>query len=186
MYSVVPCLITLLIRSAVSSVFSSRCCRCKRTFISPSSPKITTIALSNSTFSLMLSVWGTRNQGTRVDLVSCMLQYRRTHRSSQLRRGQPLRNLFFLGEDRQVFHRDSEQREAHRDDHQGDGELRPFGNIVMAHVCLKTDKADVEAVGDETEEADHRDQIQAVGREPDLLEAEQSDGNEERQTQLEP
>ena len=67
--------------------------------------------------------------------------------------------MFFLGKDRQILHRHAEQGEAHRDDHESDGEFRPFRNVVMPDVSLKADESDIEPVGDETKQRKDGGQI---------------------------
>ena len=70
--------------------------------------------------------------------------------------------MFFFGENRQVLHGHAEQGEAHRDDHQRDGELRPFRHVVMPDVSFKADEADIQAVGDESQQTDDGGQIQTA------------------------
>src|ERR1700733_6271861 len=57
---------------------------------------------------------------------------------------------------------------------------------MVSDESLKADKADVETIGDEAEQTDHRGPIEAIGREPDFFEAEQRNRDHESQHQFEP
>src|SRR5215471_2254000 len=186
MYSVVPCLITSLIRSATSNVFCSRCWRCKRTVRYPSRAKIATIALSKRMFSLALRVCVALSNRARVGSVTGMLHYRGCERNRKSRVRSVAHLHAVLREDRQVLHRHAKKCEAHRNDHQRDRELGPLGDVMMPNVGLETDQADIQAIGDKSEQADDRCQVQAMGRKPNLFKAEKNNGNEESERQFQP
>src|SRR5215471_7345938 len=151
MYSVVPCLITSLMRSATSSVFCSRCCRCTRTLTYPIRAKITIIALSNSRFSFRLSVCLMRSQRSRFGSVSGMLQHPRCHRDNFRCLGYGLTGELSLRENRQIFHRQPEEREASADDHSRDRQFAPLGEVAHPGRSLETRDAYVHAICDESE-----------------------------------
>src|ERR1700687_3274391 len=157
---------TSLTRSALARVAASRCWRCKRIFRYPRRAKMTTMTASKDPISLALMLWVSRfhPRTPRIGSVSGMAQDRcrtngRGFSSGKLR---PCGLLF--GKDGQVLHRQPEQGEAGRDNHEGHGKLGPLGHVVVPDVGFKAGEADVEPVGDEPEQTEDGSQIQAVWR----------------------
>src|SRR5579864_4138648 len=156
---------TSLTRSALVSVFCSRCWRCSRTLTTPSSARIATMPPSKRIFSLALRVGVRRHQHRRVGSVSGMLHDRLSLRYFAFRYGGQLVHdlLFFSGEDGQVFHGESEEGEARCDDAAGDRQLGPLGEVANPGGSFESGDADVHAVGDKAEYDRHSREVQTRG-----------------------
>src|ERR1035438_3602020 len=89
--------------------------------------------------------------------------------------------VFFFWEDRQIFHSYAEKSEAHRDDHQSYGKLRPLGQVVVPNIRLEARQADVKAIGDEPQHCEDRSQVQPLRRKTNLPETKHRNWNYEGQ-----
>src|SRR5450759_2717832 len=157
---------TSLTRSALARVEASRCWRCKRIFRYPRRAKITTMTASRDPINFALMLWVSRfhPRALRFGSVSGMAQRRCSTYAHGFSSGMLHHRVLFSGKDRQVLHRQPEQGEACRANHAGHGELGPLRQVVMPGISLKAGEADIEPVGDESEQTGDRSQIQAVWR----------------------
>src|SRR5271165_6781293 len=73
-------------------------------------------------------------------------------------------------ENREIFHAQRKDKEAHANQAEGDHQLGPLGHEVMAGPGFEAGDADVEAVGDETQQTADGSEIESLGRAAYFLE----------------
>src|SRR5215469_7950362 len=73
-----------------------------------------------------------------------------------------LLRLMLFGEDRQILRGEAKDGEAERDEHGSDHGLGPLRGVTAADGALHSGDGDVQTIGDEAEQAEHRGQIQAL------------------------
>src|SRR4051812_8743386 len=175
---------TSLIRSAAWSVFCSRCCRCRRTFRYPSSAKITSIAPSNSRFSLALRLCVSRNQRPRFGSVAAMLH----HRPHCNRRTLTylFHREFLLGKNGQILHCQSKRGKTDADDHSSYRQLAPLGEVPHPRGPFESRDADVHSVGYEAKHNQHGGNVESVRTAPNSALHEQDERKNDRQQDLKP
>src|SRR5689334_2772133 len=152
---------TSLTRSALMRADASKCLRCRRMVSAARKEKTQISAVVRTTINFALSPLRRRCHApasVRFVSVSGMLQGNLASRRSD----RLCRMLFFLREDWQVLHGESKECEASSNDGARDGDLSPLRHVMHASCGLKTGDADIQAIGNESENDQHGGEIESA------------------------